>query len=160
MRARALAAQEVREELLALIIEKYDKSKDGEIERADLLPAVRKYSALLKYDIKLTALFAKHDTDNTKRLSPEQLLALLTELAAEKDAAVPTAECDVAFVLERCDQDSSGTSARARSRRWPPSVTCPDGASCAPRFVVACAAQSRTRSWGPPSPRGGSTRST
>ena len=53
----------VDEKLVDQIISKFDVTKDGEIERTELLPAVKKYRALLRHKGKLEALFQRHDTD-------------------------------------------------------------------------------------------------
>ena len=98
----------MREELLNKIIGSFDLSGDGEIEREQLIPAVKKYQALLLHDLRLAELFTKHDTDSTNTLSPDQVLALLTEMAEEGGAEAPTAECDVAYVMEKCDSNADG----------------------------------------------------
>ena len=63
-------AAEVKDSLLDYIMSKFDLSNDGQLERTELLPAVKKYKALMLHDQKLQALFERHDTDGTKRLSP------------------------------------------------------------------------------------------
>ena len=90
---------------------KFDYSKDGQIERTEVLPAVKRYRALLQHEVKMNALFDKHDTDASGVLSSEQLLALLVELARENGSSEPTADADLAFVLENVDsEDTTGDS--------------------------------------------------
>jgi Ca2+-binding EF-hand superfamily protein len=105
-------AAEVKPELLDEIMTKFDLSADGEIERPELIPAVRRYKALLKHDAALRRLFAKHDTDKTGVLPPDQLLALLTEVAEDDELmsshSVEYTEADVAFIMDRCDTNGDG----------------------------------------------------
>ena len=98
-------------ELVDKIMAKFDYSKDGQIERTEVLPAVKRYRALLQHEVKMNALFDKHDTDASGVLSSEQLLALLVELARENGSSEPTADADLAFVLENVDsEDTTGDS--------------------------------------------------
>ena len=103
---------EVKEELLDKIIGKFDFSGDGNIEKADLIGAVKKYKALLRHSEKMSELFAKFDKDKSGVLSDEQLLALLSELAQERGMPAPD-ESDVEYVKGISDKDGSGASTRA-----------------------------------------------
>ena len=110
------AADTVGEALLNKIMDKFDYSNDGSIEKKEIVPAVKRYRALLKHELMLNELFAKHDTDNSGELSPEQLLSVLEELAAKHpEAGKPTADGDVAWVIERCDKVGNGNGASTSS---------------------------------------------
>jgi len=98
----------VKEELLDKIMAMFDLSNDGQIERSEVLPAIKRYKALLRHDVKLQTLFETHDRDKSGSLSPAQLLTLLRELATEKSLPPPDAETDVQFVIDKCDADSTG----------------------------------------------------
>lgn len=151
----------VDEKLVDQIISKFDVTKDGEIERTELLPAVKKYRALLRHKGKLEELFKRHDTDHSGRLSPEQLLSLLKELAAEKGLYTPTVDGDVAFILSRCDEDHSGTSAHHHHCRATDCRPNPRRPTCITKSLIVRSTrvcrctQSRSRSWGRRWPRGG-----
>ena len=98
----------VRDELLDKIISQYDLSNDKKIERTEVLRAVKKYKFLLKHEMEMKELFTKHDTDSSGFLSAEQLTNLLKEIAAGLPKQFVVSECDVAFVMERCDADADG----------------------------------------------------
>jgi len=100
-------AAEVREELLEKICTWYDKSKDGNIERSELLPAVKKYKALLKHDEKLHALFEKHDKSKDSVLHRGELLELLKEVAQDMPHKYAD-EADLDFVITRVDAEGDG----------------------------------------------------
>ena len=106
----------VRDEMLDKIYAKYDLNHDGNIERTEVLKAITQYKALLKNDVKLHALFDKHDTDKSGVLPAGQLLALLQEVALEaheKNEALEdrvrraraVSQPDVDFVLANSDKD-------------------------------------------------------
>lgn len=112
----------VREELLDKIVTRYDLSGDGQIERAQLLIAVKKYRALLLHEERLQNLFLEHDVDQSGVLKPEELLPLLKRVAREDKVAnkhrysqalqqviTNVSEADVEFILARCDKDGSGS---------------------------------------------------
>ena len=105
---------EVTADLLDLIMTKYDRSGDGQLERSELLPAVKKYKSMLQQTLEEKAymleLFERHDADQTKRLTQSELFTLLQELSESKGVPKPSVEADVAFVLEECDGDCSGAS--------------------------------------------------
>ena len=97
---------EVAPELLEKIMKTFDLSGDGQIERTELVGAVKKYKALLRHQQRLKELFERHDKDMSGVLSPEQLLSLLLELAAEMPHH-HASEADVEFVIDRCDKDKT-----------------------------------------------------
>jgi len=103
---------EVADELLDRIMTKYDKSGDGQLERTELLPAVKKYKSILQQTIqekkRLKELFERHDADKTKQLTQAELFTLLQEVSASHAVPKPSVETDVAFVIEECDADQSG----------------------------------------------------
>ena len=105
---------EVYDEILDKIIMRYDKSGDGQLERSEILPAVRKYKSVLRQKLDeqraMLDLFQRHDVDQSKRLTQAQLFSLLKELSVSKGVATPSVEADVAFVIEECDVDKSGAS--------------------------------------------------
>jgi len=107
-------AAEVKEELLDRIMVPFDGKP---VAHHQLLPAVKRYRAMLQHDLNnalaLQQLFDKHDSGRKssageRALTPEQLLALLKEMAQKEGVAAPS-EVDVEFVIERCDADHSGT---------------------------------------------------
>ena len=98
----------VKESNMEKIISWYDLSGDGQIERTELLPAIKKYKSLLKHEVYITELFAKHDADHSGTLPHDQLLTLLNEVAVSMKWRGAT-EGDAEFVMARCDDDKSGT---------------------------------------------------
>ena len=81
---------EVTDKLLDKIMLKYGttnvhRSETG-VERATVLVAVKKYKAWLKYERNLAALFEKADSDKSGKLSRDQLLFLLKNVAIERCA--------------------------------------------------------------------------
>jgi len=103
---------EVTDKLLDKIMQKYGttnvlRSETG-VERATVLVAVKKYKAWLKYERNLAALFEKADRDQSGKLSRDQLLYLLKNVAIERGLSVVVKGEDLDFVIERCDLVGDG----------------------------------------------------
>jgi len=73
-----------------------------------VLVAVKKYKAWLKYERNLAALFEKADRDQSGKLSRDQLLYLLKNVAIERGLSVVVKGEDLDFVIERCDLVGDG----------------------------------------------------
>ena len=99
---------EVRDELLDKTMSYADKSGDGQIEREHVMLAVKRYKALIKHDAELHTLFDAHDKDKSGALGRDEVLSLLTDVASTMEHK-HVDEADVDFVLERCDDDKSGS---------------------------------------------------
>ena len=67
-------------------------------------------SRRLVHNTKLRELFDKHDADKSGGLQPDQLLALLTDVAESdsKHRYKHAEEADVEFVMGRCDKEGDG----------------------------------------------------
>ena len=55
----------------------------AQVERSELMPAVKRYKALLRHDAKLKDLFDRHDKSKDGVLHKNELLGLLKEVAAD-----------------------------------------------------------------------------
>ena len=141
---------EVKDELLDRIMTLFDVSEDGQIERRDLLKAVKKYKAMVRFDMEqqqaLKQLFERHDKDKSGQLSADQLLSLIQELAADKGVVQPTAEGDVSFIIDQCDAAGTGMSERPPpSLPTPPSPAWPAPPAARPWAATGSAVRSQHR---------------
>ena len=108
------SAAEVKEELLDKVMARYGTTEVG---RADpgvtsehALMAVKRYKYWMKEDQQLQEVFASADTDGTGVLTPDQLKVFLRRVANEKEMfEVKVTQCDVDFVMERCDLTGEGS---------------------------------------------------
>lgn len=97
----------VNDEILEEVMKYADVSGDGQIERQHLLAAIKKYKSRMLESEHMAALFAKHDADKSGDLDRAQLLTLLQEIAPPPHKHADESDAD--FVLERCDQNHSGS---------------------------------------------------
>lgn len=99
-------AAEVKDEMVTKIFKLYDFNDDHEIERSEVLRAVKKYRFLLKHNVELESLFEKHDTNHDGALDRDELMNALIDIS--EDGPKPS-DGDLDFVLKKCDKDESGT---------------------------------------------------
>ena len=120
----------VGDRLLDKIVNQFDVSGDGQIERTEVLKAVKKFKAIIKHEAafikheaRLQALLDSFDADKSGSLTSDELLPLLKQVAAMEEVegksrynatlgmkvAIGVGQADVDFVMERCDGDKSGS---------------------------------------------------
>ena len=95
----------IKDDRLEQIMKKY-AGVDGELDRTEVLVAVKRYKAILKADAKLKEQFIKHDADGDGNLQTEELLTLLKELAAGIGTVASMGDAE--FVMSRADLDGTG----------------------------------------------------
>ena len=99
----------LREENLDAVMAKMDKNGDGEVLREHVLPAIKKYKALLAQSEELSEMFRRHDKDVSGGLDEAQVLTMLQEVGRlEKLSFIPDEE-DAAWVIKNCDKNQSGS---------------------------------------------------
>lgn len=82
---------------------------NGLVHRDKLVPVVKKYSAYIKEQAKIDAVFAKFDTDESGTLEREELLPLMKLLSPD----VEPDEEDVNFIFAQVDGDGNGCISRS-----------------------------------------------
>lgn len=70
----------VDDEILEEIMKSMDKDHDGEVEKKHVLPAIRKYKALIKHREHIQAIFSKHDKDHSSSLDRTEILRMCEDI--------------------------------------------------------------------------------
>lgn len=117
------ASAVVRDEVLDNIMNRYDANGNGQLDRSEVLAAVKKYMGFIKHEGKMEAILRTFDADKSGTLNADELLPVLQRVAADEQVkgkhkytdggrghAVSdgVGEADVAFILARCDGNKSG----------------------------------------------------